>query len=284
MDFDYRFPLFEEILHSALDPTLPDMAAGAGYEERLTQLICGENRDDGRYHIHFPPAQHLKQHYYRRLILSETWGYCNEMTGILSKEESPPIRAYYRDLILDKHLISCMKRLNEKIHNHCLTGFPPKPGISPGDTESICNGYALHLLRVCLVKAFLEFQHALSDVVSLNLTEQTIYCTYFDAKPPIQSWLRIVQEKKIPLPKPEPQLQESPVGYRNEDSPPVEKPQPESSDTYLQVGDITAKTGWSEKTVRRYLTEGSLKGSKPKGTWLISQREFENFLRSQNHK
>jgi len=283
MDSDYRFPLFEEIIHGTLDPVLPSMAADTGYEERLKNMICCKSTDNGRYQINFPAGHHLKQRYYRNLLLSETVGYCNEMVEMLSKETLPPIRTYYRDLILDKHLTCCLKRLSEKLHKHNLTTFPSRTDLPPPTTESICNSYILHFLKVCLTKAYLEIQHTLSDVVVYSLTEQTIYSTYFDALPPVYCWLSTKPATKQPQHNAAALTQESPPGYGDNTAPAKENLPPEDSGKFLQVNDIVAKTGWSEKTVRRYLQEGSLKGSKPRGKWLISQEDFENYMKKNSN-
>ncbi len=49
-------------------------------------------------------------------------------------------------------------------------------------------------------------------------------------------------------------------------------------ETY-SIEDLAAMTGFSERTVRRYLASGQLKGEKRDGVWEFTPEQFDAFLR-----
>lgn len=127
---DNSFPLFESIMHGSLDPLAPAMAASSNYEQRILDQIVDAEKDNGIYSISFVAGRHLKEKYYRRLMLAETIAYCNDWLATFAAEDNSNILAYYRDSILDKHLKACMMRLHEKMlaanlqHSQWLTHSP----------------------------------------------------------------------------------------------------------------------------------------------------------------
>lgn len=278
MNPDYRFPLFESLMHGSLDPLMPAMGADTDFRERLENRIRVPVTDEGRYAITFLTPHHLKQQFYYRLLIPETLAYCNELISMMGAETSPEIRAYYRDLILDKHLSACLRRLAEKCEAAGLTRLLLSAGPGNQSIETVYNSYVLHLLKVCIAKAYLEIQECLSDVVRFKMTEAALYSTCLNEMPPVKTWLKMRPKPSQPKPA---APKEYPVA-----SPPAEKvaapvvPETKPSvmdQAFMSVKDIAAKTGWSERTVTRHLKAGELSGSKPRGTWLIAPKDFESF-------
>ncbi|MEI6754981.1 MAG: hypothetical protein WCK78_17675 [Paludibacter sp.] len=166
MNFDYRFPLFEDILHGRLNPLLQDNAADTDFKQRLEEQIIEATKDLGSYKLSFIKPQHPKSEYYRRMLLSETFLYCNDLLDYLQDKKNFKIRAYLRNLILDKHLTSCLKRMGEQIDScqlslNLLTSTP-----SDASIESISNCYVFQLLKVCVSKVYLEVQNEFADLIT----------------------------------------------------------------------------------------------------------------------
>lgn len=277
MDSQLRFPLFEELLQGSLSPLLPAMAADTDYNDRIESQIVNSLLDEGRYLICFREIHHVKQRYYRQLLISETFAYCNELTSLLDEESSPNIRTYYRDAILDKHLTSCLMRLAKEIDasdlNHTLDELLKQSA----DIDKICNSYVLQLLKVCLTKAYLEVQDCLADVVRNKLSEKELYSSLLNELPPVKTYLKLRTERQTKSPiKPSTTVHTAPTNVAT----PIVPIVPTtfiSDEKFLSVKEIGEKTNWDERTIRRYLKDGKLKGSKPGGSWIVAQSDFDIF-------
>lgn len=280
MDSQLRFPLFEELLQGSLNPLLLAMAADTDYNDRIECQISNSVCDEGRYAITFRELHHVKQRYYKKLILSETYAYCNELILLLGAETSPNIRAYYRDAILDNHLTTCLKRLGEKMEAYDLNHPLDKLIEQNADIDKICNSYVFQLLKVCLVKAYLEVQDCLIEVVHTKMSEKELYSTLLNELPPIITYLKVRPERQaLTPPKEYPIANAAPANETAHNEPIVSNTSYTSiaNESYLSVKDIEAKTSWSERTIRRYITSGKLNGSKPGGSWIVALSDFEIF-------
>lgn len=302
---DNSFPLFESIMHGSLDPLAPAMAASSNYEQRILDQIVDAEKDNGIYSISFVAGRHLKEKYYRRLVLAETIAYCNEWLATFAAEDNSNILAYYRDSILDKHLKACMMRLHEKMlaanlqHSQWLTHSPN----DDVDTETRCNAYVLHLLKVCLAKVYLDFQQALLPVVKLKLNEAELYCNYFGEPAACKTWISLKANHPANKLSTEPQtaannnkLQTTmPKAYApsTDNACVAASPMAETlstalqvqEDLYLKVSDVCRITGLSVRTIRSYLNDGKLKGAQLNGkVWLIKQSDLNEFINNNNNK
>ncbi len=280
MNLDYRFPLFDAILQGSLNPLLVENNADSGFILRLQEQIIEKSKDEGHYALTFIKWKHPKAEYYRELLVNETFAYCNELIASIREEENKQIRAFYREIILDRHLTTCMSRLGEVITKTGLkTSILTHP--TPDDTiESLANSYVLHLLKVCLAKAYLEVQFVLSDVVFKPQTEMMLYSAYFHELPPVKTYL---VERNVP------QF----INTTNENAVEKSEANKPGSDSFAGEGSLSAshyivvkeaasilKVG--ERTIRRRLESNEIKGIKDKGKWLIDRVELNNYLNGLN--
>ena len=307
---DNSFPLFESIMHGSLDPLAPAMAASSNYEQRILDQIVDAEKDNGIYSISFVTSRYLKEKYYRRLMFTETIAYCNEWLATFAAEDNSDILAYYRDSILDKHLKACMMRLHEKMLDaglHRQELLLPEKDLGV-DAEMRCNAYVLHLLKVCLAKVYLDFQQALLPVVNLKLNEAELYCNYFGEPSACKTWISLKANHPANKLSTEPHtapnnnnnnnnnklLTTMPKAYApsTDNACVAASPAAEPSltsvqvqdDLYLKVSDVCQKTGLAERTIRKYLSEGKLKGSQPNGQlWVIKQSDLQQFMENNNN-
>ena len=280
MNIDYRFPLFDVILQGSLNPLLMENNADSGFILRLQEQIIEKSKDEGRYALTFIKWKHPKAEYYRELLVNETFAYCNELIASIRKEENTQIRAYYREIILDRHLTTSMRRLGEVITKTGLkTSILTRP--TPDDTiESLANSYVLHLLKVCLAKAYLEVQLVLSEVVFKPQTEIMLYSAYFHELPPVKTYL--VERNAT-------QLIKTKKGHSLEKSE-TNTPDPDSgggvsdlsASQYILVKEAASILKVGERTIRRRLESNEIKGIKDKGKWLIDKVELNNYLNGLN--
>ena len=207
-------------------------------------------------------------------MLSETFAYCNELRTELKKETNPYIRAYYRETILDRHLTTCLQQLGELINAKKLTY---QQLIQPTDdltVEEVTNAYCLHLLKVCLAKAYLEIQDALADTVIYRLNEAELYSTYLHELAPIHTFL----EKSIattPATKPLKNYDEKHV----EDSK-LAAPSTEINKEFLTTKEVADIFKVNPKTITRKLESKELKGTKIGGQWRIDKKWLDNYIQT----
>ena len=282
MKLDYRFPLFDDILLGGLNPLLPENHASTDFKQRMEEQILEPAKDAGSYRISFLKATHPKEEFYRRKLLSETLLYCNELTDELEAEKQPEIRAYYRDKILDRHLTTCLKRLGEFITSGELTLKKlkaPNENVTP---DTLANIFILHFLKVCVAKAYLEVQRCLSDTVTVFLTETMLYTDYLYEIPPVHTFLTYVPESARPefqsirtLHPSEPasvhkEKETASVGFHEND--------------FMLVSEVAKILKKDERTIRRRLKAGKIKGRKDGSTWLIDRKAFNESLQITENK
>ena len=276
MNFDYRFPLFDDILHGRLSPLLQDNAANTDFKQRLEEQMIEASKDMGSYKLSFIKPQHPKAEYYRRMLLSETFQYCNDLLDYLQDKRNLKIRAYLRNLILDKHLTSCLKRLGEQVNScqlslNLLTSIPSDVSI-----ESTTNCYVFQLLKVCVSKVYLEVQNEFADLISIPQSESMLYAAYLNELPPIRTFLSKRPERDKAESRQKETVNQAPKDQSTTQASALEVEKP--STEFMLVQDAALKLKVSDKTIRRRLESGELKGKKDKGKWLIDKTAFESYL------
>jgi predicted DNA-binding transcriptional regulator AlpA len=190
MNFDYYFPLFEDILHGKLNPMLPANTDSHTYSVRLQEQIIVSVRDTGIYGLHYLKPLTLKARFYQQKIVSETLLYIADMQDYLAGETNLQIRTYLRDQMLDKHLSTCLIRLGEKIRTEKLLLSGLTEAGNDTDNNRLADIYVFHLLKVCVAKAYLEIQELLADVVAYRQTEEWLYSSLVGEIRPIRHFLQ----------------------------------------------------------------------------------------------
>ena len=287
MKLDYRFPLFESILYGSLNPFLPANNFTANFDEKHISMGYDSIPDEGIYDFTFyKPANFKCQFYYHKLV-QETFLYCNEILEYLKEVQDVDSRAYLGLTILDKHLQTCLLKIGETIQTNNLSPTNFLQPTQDTDPELFSNSYIFHLLKVCVAKAYLEVQNALSDVVLNPLTEAMLYTAVVAEMPPVRCYLKQKSGEKS---------QQKEKGNKEKQTP---KPHSEAAmesnsemniskvDTKLHsVKDLIAMKIGSDRTIRRLLEKKELTGIKQTNGWRIEDAELQRYLKnlkSKNH-
>ena len=271
MELQYQFPLFDKLLIGCLSPFLEENHADVDYKLRIEEQILNLEKDEGCYALRFIKTTHPKQLYYSRLLLSETIAYCNDLRCGLMAEEDANIRAYYREIILDRHLTTCLKRLGELINtkklNYALL-LHPKDNVQLDD---ICNCYCLHLLKACVAKAYAELQEILSDTVSVPFNEKTLYSTYLHELAPVSTFLRKLNtDPHYSKPATKPTENSAEKQFEKQNAPATVVMDKDEVSVFL-VKDAAKLLKVSDKTIVRRIQAKEIKAVKDKGRWLIDK-------------
>jgi excisionase family DNA binding protein len=285
MEFDIYFPLFEEVMHGGLNPELPKNAEGYPYVRRVQEQVVAGIKPVGMFSLHYAEPINQKCLFYKRLLLSETHGYCEDVLAYLSDEKDERIRSYYRDQILDKHLTTCLMRLGEKMEAANYRFDELIHHAADADQDRLSNIYIFHLLKACLAKAYLEVQESLSDVVRWKLSEEMLYTTLVREKIPVQTFLR---KKGQPVAVQDQHKRDmasknnAAKGHKEEMA-----TQPVTHDAvrneevqFLDVKQVCALLHKTENTVYRRIQKGEIKAIKEGKTYLIEKQAFEKYLDS----
>jgi hypothetical protein len=78
MNFDYRFPLFDDILHGRLNPLLSVNTEDYNCVKKPQKMVIVSAIDIGVYSNQFFKPPTLKVRYYQQKLLSET--FCNKLS------------------------------------------------------------------------------------------------------------------------------------------------------------------------------------------------------------
>ena len=285
MDFDYRFPLFESILYGSLNPFLRANNFTADFDEQYLGMGFDSTPDEGKYGFTFyKPANFKCQFYYHKLV-QETFLYCNDILEYLAEVQDADSRAYLRLTILDRHLKTCLIKIAEilQTNNLSITNFlQPTQNTDP---DLFSNSYIFHLLKVCVAKAYLEIQFALSDVVLNPLTEAMLYTAVIREMPPVKRYLKQVDKDKSD--------QKAKVKNEKQTPQPISEAPIESNstmnlsnvDTKLHsVKDLIALKIGSDRTIRRLLEKKELIGIKQNNGWRIEDAELQRYLKDLKSK
>jgi hypothetical protein len=244
---------------------------------RIQEQILEPAKDEGLYQLSFFKSTHPKAEFYRRKLLSETYLYCNELIAVLREEQQPEIRAYYREKILDRHLTTCLKRLGERLGSSKMELKRLSEPAENDTPESLANIYVMHLLKVCVAKAYIEVQKALSDTVTVFFTETMLYANYIEELPPIRNFLTINPDitKSEMLTEPYSKKAE-PIVEKADVAPNYDK------NSYMLVGEVASILKKDKRTIRRRLEAGKIIGKKDESTWLVDRKAFYASLKTNN--
>jgi hypothetical protein len=281
IDFEYRFPLFDSIMVGSLSPFLPENNYRVYLNEENDHIGLDSILDEGRVGFTFYKPANFKCRYYYHKLIQETFCYCNDILLYLEEEQDADTRAYLRLTLLDKHLKTCLIKIGETLHSCNLSTQHFLQPLPETDSELLSNSYIFHLLKVCVAKAYLEVQLALSDVIHNPLTETMLYTAMVGELPPIKCFLKQTPAEK--LQKPSKAKATTPTEKRITE--PLLTTQSETDQATASVGTIfytvkdliDMKIG-SDRTIRRLLEKKELIGIKQKKGWLVEDTEYQRYF------
>lgn len=188
-EFEFYFPLIDELLYGQLNPMRPENADGFQYEERMTNRIRIDTKNTGIFTLKFPLPFNYKTRYYQQLLTGETNAYISDLNALIQNEKNTKIRYYLRDQILDKHLTTCLLRLGEYIREQKLTLQLLTAPTPDTDNNRLSDIYVFHLLKACVARAYLEVQEMLAGVIVFRKTEEWLYGTLTKDTIPLTGWI-----------------------------------------------------------------------------------------------
>ncbi len=272
LSYEYRFPLIDELLYGALNPFLSSNSCEAFLLQEEPHLSVQAKADSGIFAISFVKPPNLKCSFYYHRLPAETIVYCNDLREEFSKITDTDISAYLKLTILDRHLKTALIKTGNLIREYKLSiadFLTPTPDT---DIEKTSNSYIIHLLKVCLAKAWLEIQSILEPSSARQVNETYLYTGFAGEAPPVRNWLRRRESSEFVEPAPKPIPVEKKSEFVSEE---ISSAQ---SEKFYSLKDLQEMGYGSERTLRRRLVAGELNGFKNGSKWLVEKNELNRYI------
>jgi hypothetical protein len=204
--------LFDAILNGSLRPGLPDNNPDEIFIPLLSSLKLIETTFANKFEIDFVRPFNAKTKYYNRLITSNANKYCNEVIMLIDNESDKQIKKYWISDTLQKKLKSRLIKVGEVIKNEGfeLSLINSRYSQFHQDTDHKTNTYIIQLLKVALIKCYLEIQDQFSEWIDDQLIETDFYTQLLFETVPDSFNLKTVERMIIPesIPENEPIVEE----------------------------------------------------------------------------
>ncbi len=269
---DYRFPLYDEILYGSMTPFSPTNSFESFLLNDTPRVNMQAVPDNGIFTLFYPKPPNLKCSFYYFRLIYETRTYCNDLLDEFQSVSDPDIRAYWRTTLLDRHLKTALIKTGEILREHKLTMADFTAPTPDTPVEKLSDSYIFHLLKVCLAKAYLEFQQYLEPSAARQLNETYLYSGFAGETPPVKSCLTKKTTDRTDNPRPTINPQEKKPETK------AEKISPALNEKTYTLTDLTSMKLGSARTLRRKLVKGELKGYKNGKTWLIEESELKRYV------
>jgi hypothetical protein len=194
--------LFDAILNGSLRPSLPDNNPVEIFIPLLSSLKQIETTFANKFEIDFVRPFNAKTKYYNRLIKGFANEYCNEVIMLIDHESDKQIKKYWINDTLQKKLKSRLIKVGEVIKNEGfeLSQINSRYSQFHQDTDHKTNTYIIQLLKVALIKCYLEIQDQFSEWIDEQLIETDFYTQLLFETIPETSCFKLVDRIFIPGP------------------------------------------------------------------------------------
>jgi len=190
--------IFESIIHGELRPWLDSNKPDAKFAPMLSNVKVINPAFPMLCEIDFIRPFNNKTKYYSKLILNETNSYCNRIVELINDDENEQLMKYWLNDTLNKRLKTRIKEVGKLIqqNDYSLVYINPHKLTFDKDADHKTDTYVFQLLKVALIKTYLEIQEVFKSLISDDLLiEDDFYTQLLNEPIPEKSYLR-------PIPKP----------------------------------------------------------------------------------
>lgn len=190
--------IFESIIHGELRPWLDSNKPDMKFAPMLGSVKTVNPSFPVLYEIEFIRPVDNKTKYYSKLILNETNSYCNRIVELINEDKNEQLMKYWLDATLNKRLKTRIKEVGKLIHqnDYSMIYINPHKLTFDKDSDHKAETYIFQLLKVALIKTFLEIQEVFKYLIDDDvLIEEDFYTQLLNEPIPEKSYLK-------PVPKP----------------------------------------------------------------------------------
>lgn len=185
--------LFEQILRGDLQP----WREANKHDEKFVPILGAIKQTEPEfqvlYTLEFYRYFNAKSRYYHKLITNEANNFCNQIIEQIGSDDDLRIIKYKLGEILKKKLPTLLRDTAKliKANDYALIYINPHKSTFDSDTDHKSDAYVLQLLKVALVKVYLEIQEVFKEYATDFYMElEDLYLQYLNESIPEDSFLK----------------------------------------------------------------------------------------------
>jgi hypothetical protein len=186
--------VFDAILYGNLGPWHFANSPDEKFLDMIDDVKVFEPNFTYLYEIHFIRPFNQKTRYYHKLITNETIQYCNQVIILIQKAVDNREKKYWLNDTLDKKLKNRIRDIGRliKSKDYQISFIDSKSVTFDIDSDHKTETYIIHLLKIALIKIYLEIQEVFKTFRANNLLIEEDFYTQFLMEPyPDNTFLKI---------------------------------------------------------------------------------------------
>jgi DNA-directed RNA polymerase subunit L len=187
--------VFEEIIHGGLRPWLDSNKPDAKFAPMISSVKAVNPAFQTLYEIDFIRPFNNKTKYYHKLIVNEANSYCNLIVELINEDKNEQLMKYWLNDTLNKRLKTRIKEVGKLIreNDYSIVYINPHKLTYQEDSDHKTDTYIFQLLKVALIKSFLEIQEAFKFLINDDILIEDDFYTQLLIEPiPDKSYLKAI--------------------------------------------------------------------------------------------
>lgn len=183
----------DEILYQSLQPWLDTNKPNDKFAPHSDKINPVFTNFEALYEFDYYRPLNAKMEYYQRVIMNATAHYCNAVVALINEDGNALRQKYWYDDTLKVKLPARFTDVINVIKDryYFIEYINPRNVKFDGDPDKKTETYIMQLLKIALVKSYLEIQNQFKQLNSDPLlTEADIYDRYFNQALPENSFLK----------------------------------------------------------------------------------------------
>jgi hypothetical protein len=185
-----------KILFGDLSPWLDENKPDERFAPKLDEIHQVEPEFPAAYEVGFFRHFNYKTRYYQKFIRNESIAYCNNIFRITNEEDKIQWSKYWRNSTLDKKIPDKLHDIGKliKSRQYELIYINPRKMSFDIDADHKSETYIIQLLKVYLIRIYLEIQNFFSDLKPDDLLiEDDLYTRFIFEPVPDVSFIKKIQ-------------------------------------------------------------------------------------------
>ncbi|MBN1185683.1 MAG: hypothetical protein JXB49_25605 [Bacteroidales bacterium] len=177
--------LFDKILYDKLRPWLKTNNPDEKFTSKLSDIKTVVADYQSFYQMEFYRPFNNKTKYYNKLIINEMFNYSNQIISLINEDKNVKLRKYWLNDTLTKKLATRLKDIGKLIQDkdYSLSYINPHKTSYNIDAEHKTETYIIQLLKLALIKSYLEIQQPFKNLIPDNFMIEEDFYTQFLFEP-----------------------------------------------------------------------------------------------------
>lgn len=187
--------IFEDIIRGGLRPWLDDNKVDEKFAPIINDIANSEPQFQPLFEIVFYRFFNARTRYFNKLIVNEANNYCNTCIAYIGSGDDSRVIKYRLGQILKKKLPTLFKDIAKliKANDYDLLYINPNKVNPSIDADHKTETYIIQLLKVALVKVYIEIQEAFKEQITDNIMEiEDLYLQFLSESIPENTFLKSI--------------------------------------------------------------------------------------------